>query len=58
MLRVLFKFVPTDVQNERKRICATCEYRKEALIDYCSMCGCAIQAKTKLRLTKCPVGKW
>lgn len=46
-----------DVIASRNEICSTCEF---LIKDYvrCSKCGCYMKIKTRLDVSKCPIGKW
>ena len=40
-------------------ICNTCDKKIKILgDDYCSMCGCALRAKCRVKDEKCLNGKW
>lgn len=43
-------------QEERLAICRSCDKLKR--MDFCSMCGCFMPAKTKLANQSCPLKKW
>lgn len=46
----------TEAQR-RHSICKQCEhYRK--ITDQCKKCNCFMIAKTKIKNSSCPVGKW
>lgn len=51
------KFVPKAKAKERRDICQKCELRNETL-NVCTICGCFIKAKTKLKKSSCPMEKW
>ena len=45
--------------KERRDICNSCEHLKTFVgAKFCESCGCSIWAKTQLKNTKCPEGKW
>jgi hypothetical protein len=52
--------VELSVHEQRLAICGDCEFQKTMAIigRYCEKCGCILKAKTKLKWTKCPIGKW
>lgn len=41
---------------ERQAVCAACPFLKNG--KKCGKCGCYIKAKCKIKLAKCPIGKW
>lgn len=43
-----------DVE-ERLRICGMCDFFRKGV---CMKCGCALNLKTRLRASHCPIGKW
>ncbi len=45
----------SNIANYRRNICEQCEYNK---VSVCMKCNCIIPAKTSLKNTKCPEGKW
>lgn len=49
-------FVTEEIQDERLKICNTCEHYTK--LKFCSQCNCFMPVKTKLSYKKCPVGKW
>jgi len=45
------------VERARMAVCETCDaFDKKR--KRCSKCGCYMKAKTKLKESKCPLGKW
>lgn len=50
--------VSTELAAERLAICQTCEHKRDTPVMYCTECGCALTLKTKLKIGKCPIGKW
>lgn len=48
---------PTLSGDERYSICKGCEFYNE-LLRSCKKCGCFLPAKTKLKNSNCPIGKW
>lgn len=46
-----------ELQNSRLDICKACPHFLE-LTSQCKKCGCFMNAKTKIRSAKCPIGKW
>jgi hypothetical protein len=43
--------------KDRLEICNSCdEYIK--LTHQCKVCGCFMELKTKIKISKCPLGKW
>jgi len=51
------RFVPTEIKNERVKICQGCEHWNEAS-NRCRECGCQMRVKTSLTSSKCPLNKW
>ena len=49
--------VSEHIRHDRLSICNLCEHRIES-VNVCSKCGCFLPAKTKLAMSKCPIGKW
>ena len=50
------------LQESRLAICKECEHSKDLYsrgwINYCDICGCMLKMKTRLKSSKCPIGKW
>jgi hypothetical protein len=44
-----------EVIQYRLQLCNTCEEKKH---NFCSKCGCLIEAKVRVCFTKCPLNKW
>jgi len=44
-----------ETVEERLGHCSGCEHNK---LGVCKRCGCVIQAKTRLKNQKCPIGLW
>lgn len=62
MLSATIQYVGTGMQNvpdtqeqQRKLICAQCEFFKN---DWCGKCGCYLPVKIKWASEHCPEGKW
>ncbi len=51
------RLVPNQLAAERYDICQNCELRSTTL-NVCSVCGCFVKAKTKLKKASCPMEKW
>jgi len=50
-------FCSAEVVNKRLGICKACpEY--VAATSQCRKCGCFMSAKTKLKVSSCPINKW
>jgi hypothetical protein len=49
-------FSVEEVSKERLEICKSCENLKS--MNRCKICGCFMDAKTKLARFSCPIGKW
>lgn len=45
-----------DLSTYRLSICAACEDFRED--NTCSNCGCNMNAKSRARSARCPIGKW
>jgi len=43
------------LQNQRLRECHTCPQLSSGT---CSLCGCVVAFKTRVRAASCPMGKW
>ena len=49
-------FAQYSVVNKRNKICRECEH---ILALYrCKKCGCFMDFKTRIKNSKCPIGKW
>lgn len=46
-----------EIAEERLEICKECPALFKPTYQ-CKECGCFMTAKTKLKLAKCPLGKW
>jgi hypothetical protein len=46
-----------ELVDERLSICKQCPELIK-LTTQCKKCGCFMDAKTKLKLAECPLGKW
>lgn len=56
-------FNPNDEQYDlavkRLTICEGCEFKSDAVIKHCTVCGCALKAKIYSPvMNSCPKGKW
>lgn len=53
------KYVTEPEQKARLDICANC-HRKGRRFgkDICTLCGCFLDLKTKLKTEECPLSKW
>lgn len=52
---------PAEIVEQRKAICASCEYLKfheKRKADCCVHCGCPYERKTTWATERCPIGKW
>lgn len=48
-----------DLYKSRIDICNSCEYKKILLGDeVCSVCGCFLKAKARVKNEKCMLNKW
>lgn len=48
-----------SIAEERLKICNQCDNRtKSALGDTCSLCGCVLDAKTRVKDEYCDIDKW
>jgi hypothetical protein len=50
-------FVSSPIQESRISTCNSCEYFNDKTTQ-CRQCGCFMSAKTRLKTSSCPVGKW
>jgi len=46
-----------EIQKQRIEMCNSCEHLLH-FTRQCKKCGCAVDAKTKLSSSSCPVNKW
>jgi hypothetical protein len=46
-----------DIVESRRALCESCEVRN-ATFNICTVCGCFIPAKTKLKESECPMELW
>ena len=57
----LFNFnvekVSDEIKESRMSICLSCPELLQTT-KQCKKCGCFMQLKTQLKLSKCPIGKW
>jgi len=44
-----------DMSDYRWAICGGCE---DLNVNKCEICGCMLEAKTRAKSAKCPIGKW
>jgi hypothetical protein len=44
------------IVDDRIKECNSCEHLSS--LRACKKCGCFVDAKTKLKFTSCPIGKW
>jgi len=50
-------FVEAIIQSNRMATCNACsEFIKST--SQCKKCGCFMSAKTRLKVSSCPIGKW
>jgi hypothetical protein len=52
----IFEIVDSHIAIERISICNSCEHLTG--LRRCRMCGCFVDAKTKLADSNCPIKKW
>ena len=61
-IRDINKADTKELQKKRLAICGGCEHSKDLYsrgwINYCDVCGCMLRMKTRLKNSKCPIGKW
>ncbi len=50
-----FKTTSTAAQDERQKICSTCEHHTGLR---CKICGCFTNLKSRMAHEDCPIGKW
>ncbi|EMO96079.1 MULTISPECIES: DUF6171 family protein [Leptospira] len=49
----------TKFSNERLSTCLSCSLIiKTFLLERCSVCGCFVRLKTKIKSESCPISKW
>lgn len=44
-----------SIKNRRMEICNECDHKDEI---FCDVCGCLLDAKTRVYEEKCPLKKW
>jgi len=44
------------LHRQRRAICAQCPHALKNQL--CTLCGCLLAAKTRLKGSHCPLGKW
>lgn len=44
------------LSEERMKVCRNCTHLQMGMI--CAMCGCTVQAKTRLPEEQCPLKRW
>jgi len=51
--------IKEDYHKQRLDICRSCDKKIQApFFELCSLCGCVILFKTKLKNQRCPINKW
>jgi len=50
-------FANKQLAKDRTNICLSCEVRNTKL-NTCTLCGCFLPFKTKLKKSNCPMGLW
>lgn len=50
-------FVDANTKKDRYNICLSCEARNKTF-NTCTVCGCYLPAKTKLKKAGCPMELW
>ena len=51
------EFADDDVVKNRRALCDSCEVRNTTL-DVCTVCGCILPAKIRLKESECPMEMW
>ena len=51
------KIADEELLNDRLAICRACPELIK-ITEQCKQCGCFMAIKTKLEISKCPIGKW
>ena len=51
------EFASKSIATERMNICLNCEIRNPKF-NICTICGCYLPAKTKLKKSECPMELW
>lgn len=49
------ELVSDDIASDRMAICNLCEAKQ---ITFCTICGCQLHMKTRLKEATCPMEKW
>lgn len=57
LVRGKLKLASSSVAKERYSICKQCPIRNPKL-NTCTICGCYMPIKTKLKDASCPAGEW
>jgi hypothetical protein len=57
MLNPNTRRLPSEASKVRLDICKSCPELTKITMQ-CKKCGCFMVAKTKLEISKCPIGKW
>jgi hypothetical protein len=50
----IFK-LDNEISKSRMEICSECKDRDK---NKCSLCGCILESKTRLKNAECPLSKW
>jgi len=48
----------SELSQERMNVCKTCAYKRGKWISLCGLCGCVLQAKTRVKSAYCNSDKW
>lgn len=46
------------LSRKRMNVCKTCDYKRGKWISVCWLCGCVLQAKTRVKSAYCNADKW
>lgn len=52
---ITWNFATKETAKQRFTICGKCEMRDN---NRCTICGCYLPAKVKLKNSECPAGEW
>jgi hypothetical protein len=47
-----------DLASKRLEFCNPCEHNTKGMIPRCSLCGCVISAKVRVKHQNCPKNLW
>jgi hypothetical protein len=57
VIRNKLEFAEKRIAQERYELCKSCEVRNKTF-DICTICGCRLTWKVKMKKSTCPMEKW